>query len=377
VTRSRLVLAAWALTMATGVAGLVLMAGHWQGGDAFTPHSLVSLGFATVGALIMVRRPHRIGTLFMGFGIFAAIFGLLLQTCALVEQGAAAAGGVCADDSRLAPLLWPMSYLFFGSLFLVFPSGKLPSRRWWPITLLFFGSWSSAAVGGLVMGDKWFEEHFGFVIPIAVWSLAVVALAPLFRIRRADPIERQQLRILAYVIGLTLLLIGIGIPLDIAGQQDALNILNLLIFTNVVLGIPGAIAIAILRYRLYDIDVIVNRTLVYAGLTAILALSYLGIVVLLQRLLDPFTAESDLAIAGSTLAVAALFRPVRERVQMFIDHRFYRRKYDAGETLQGFSARLRDEVDLDSLAEQLVGVVSATMQPSHASLWLRSTGEAR
>ena len=351
-TRSRLVLAAWALTMATGVAGLVLMAGHWQGGDAFTPHSLVSLGFATVGALIMVRRPHRIGTLFMGFGIFAAIFGLLLQTCALVEQGAAAAGGVCADDSRLAPLLWPMSYLFFGS-------------------------WSSAAVGGLVMGDKWFEEHFGFVIPIAVWSLAVVALAPLFRIRRADPIERQQLRILAYVIGLTLLLIGIGIPLDIAGQQDALNILNLLIFTNVVLGIPGAIAIAILRYRLYDIDVIVNRTLVYAGLTAILALSYLGIVVLLQRLLDPFTAESDLAIAGSTLAVAALFRPVRERVQMFIDHRFYRRKYDAGETLQGFSARLRDEVDLDSLAEQLVGVVSATMQPSHASLWLRSTGEAR
>jgi len=375
--RSRVVLAAWVVTMAIGIAGLVLMLGHWRGGDAFIPHSLVSLGFATVGALIMVRRPHRIGTLFMGFGAFAATFGLLVQTCSLVGQGATVAGGVCADDSPWGPFVWPMSYLFFGSLFLVFPTGKLPSRRWWPITLLFVASWLFAAVGGLVMGDRWVEEHFGFVIPIAVWSLAVVALAPLFRIRRADPIERQQLRILAYVIGLSVLLIGIGIPLDLAGQQDALNILNLAIFTNVVVGIPAAITIAILRYRLYDIDVIVNRTLVYAGLTAILALSYLAIVVLLQGLLDPFTAESDLAIAGSTLAVAALFRPARAGVQTFIDHRFYRRKYDAGETLHGFSARLRDEVDLDSLAEQLVGVVSATMQPSHASLWLRSSGEVR
>ncbi len=142
-------------------------------------------------------------------------------------------------------------------------------------------------------------------------------------------------------------------------------------YFGITLLMPVAAAIAILRYRLYDIDVVINRTLVYVALTAILGLVYIGSIFVFQRALSPLTAESDLAIAGSTLAVAALFRPLRARVQRFIDRRFYRSKYDAQQTLDGFSERLRDEVDLDALGAHLQAVVARTVRPAHASLWLR------
>ena len=156
--------------------------------------------------------------------------------------------------------------------------------------------------------------------------------------------------------------------------EPVVGLVGALTFGWVVIGLPVAIEIAVLRYRLYDIDLVINRTLVYGSLTVALALVYFGSVVGLQRLLSPVVGDSNqFAVVASTLLIAALFGPLRRKVQSFIDRRFYRRKYDARRTLEDFSAKLRDETDLEKLGDDLVRIVRETVQPAHASLWLRST----
>jgi hypothetical protein len=220
------------------------------------------------------------------------------------------------------------------------------------------------AVGGAV----------GEVISAVVTSAVLVvfagiilsALSLVFRFHRAAGVERQQLKWFAYAAAF--------LGADVMLQFFVSGLLNSLLSTTVLLALCTAIGIAILRYRLYDIDVVINRTLVYGSLTALLAAVYFEGVTATQAILRTLTGQEEqpqLAIVVSTLVIAALFNPLRRRIQGLIDRRFYRRKYDARKTLEAFSAKLRDETDLDALSDDLVGVVRETMQPAHVSLWLR------
>jgi hypothetical protein len=204
--------------------------------------------------------------------------------------------------------------------------------------------------------------YLGQILEVSEGLLGVLVVASAFSVvlrqRRAVGDERQQLKWFTYAVGLV---VGAAVVSVVVTGGDASFALWL------TPAIPVAAGIAILRYRLYDIDVIINRTLVYGALTAILGVTYLLIVAVVSLLVG----ESNLTVAGATLAVAALVQPVRARIQGFIDKRFYRRKYDAERILEAFSARLRNEVDLDAMSADLRAVVRETMQPTHISLWLR------
>jgi hypothetical protein len=274
-----------------------------------------------------------------------------------------------------------------GLSLLLFPDGHLPSRRWRPVAAM-----SAVAILGFVatvLRPGPFDVPFDRVsnalgvpgmreainaLNGACWMLTWVALglgvrALALRLRGARGDERQQLKwvlTVSTVVGaVTVVLMGSWFiwPENVQWRMAVMG--------GAFIAFPLATGVAILRHRLYDIDVVINRALVYGTLTATLAGAYLGGVLVLQLVLRPLTQESSLAIAASTLAVAALFRPARSRIQAVVDRRFYRRKYDAARTHEAFSARLREEVDLDSLAAQLREVVGETMQPAHVSLWLR------
>jgi hypothetical protein len=204
--------------------------------------------------------------------------------------------------------------------------------------------------------------------------LLVAVISSVFvRLRRAVGAERQQIKWFAYAVAANA--IAVVVAYVIPGLIETPPWFEWVGFAlnNIVIpAIPIAIGIAILRYRLYDIDILINRTLVYGTLTAMLVALYFGVIVVLQRLFVLLTSQqSTLAVVASTLLIAALFTPLRQSIQSFIDRRFYRNKYDAGKTLEAFSAHLRDETDLDALSGDLVGVVRETMQPAHVSLWLR------
>jgi len=268
-----------------------------------------------------------------------------------------------------------------------------PSWRFVP----FWTRWLAAGWGVLTLAWLLFPDvpfnpsdpysmSSGWRLMIAAWYLVGVC-AQIYRYTRvSDPVERQQTKWVVY--GITLAVLGwtayMQAPdiLPALGRPGMARVLFQLvggpIFACALLLIPLSIMVAILRYRLFDIDVVVNRTLVYGSLTAVLVLIYLGSVVFLQGTLRALTGqESQLAIVASTLLIAAIFSPLRRRIQSLVDRRFYRRKYDAAKTLEAFSAKLRDETDLDALNDDLIEVVRETMQPAHVGLWLRPDLESR
>jgi hypothetical protein len=344
----------------------------------------------TVGAIVASRRPENlvgwllclsgVATSTSSFASEYAIYALLAETDSLPAGEAMA---------WIAAWMLPIMNGLQVSYLMLFPTGRLPSRRWrwlaWlTVTYILVGVILSAFSPGAYLGAlgpirnplgiEGFTQFYKAVLYTMSPALFIAVAFSLFiRLRRALGVERQQLKWLAYAAGglaVTVPLIIISIAIDTPRWYEWVASA---ISTAVTPGIPIAIGIAILRYRLYDIDIIINRTLVYGSLTVLLVALYFGGIVVLQRVFVTLTGQqSTLAVVASTLLIAALFTPLRRRIQSFIDRRFYRRKYDARKTLEAFSSRLRDETDLQALNEDLVGVVRETMQPEHVSLWLHS-----
>ena len=361
--------------------------------DRFPPPSgdvlLAFVSFLVVGVLIASRRPENpVGWMFCLIGL-ASVWEFFAQEYAfyaLVTQPGALAGGVWMAWTQV----WTATSLWALMLFalLLFPTGRLPSPRWRPF------AWSAAVafilVGVLLVFEPsrlqagvpnptGIERAAGLIqMSMNILFLAVLGIvlatagSVIVRFRRARGAERLQLKWLTYPVGLLATSAGVGLLNVQVLHNRIIEFVAAALGFVAIAAITAAVGVAILRYRLYEIDLIINCTLVYGSLTAMLALVYFGGVTLLQGILRTLTGqESTLAVVASTLAIAALFDPLRRRVQGFVDRRFYRRKYDAAKTLAAFSARLRDETDLEALSNGLVGVVRNTVQPEHASLWLR------
>ncbi len=361
------------------------------------------LAFPLVGALIASRRPENpIGWICLAVGIFWMLANL---SSGYGMYGLLVSPGTVPFPAAIGSVgewMWvPAVGLLSTYLILLFPDGKLPSRRWLPLAwlsgaVIFVVSAGFALSPGPVDGLPGIRNPFGLEeYPwVAGATLGIILLLPLCILASATSLvmrffgsegeEREQIKWLAFAASL----LGLGfstyaIPGTIwQGDAGGANPLWAKLLEDAVTlsfaGIPVAVGIAILRYRLYEIDLLINRTLVYGALTATLVAVYVGNVVLLQEALRALIGhESQLAVVASTLLIAALFNPLRHRIQAFIDRRFYRKKYDAAKTLEAFSAKLRDETDLAALRDDLVGVVKETMQPAHVSLWLRPDTAAK
>jgi hypothetical protein len=401
-TARRVAFASWVVSVFASLAALVFLAmgvgrstpgddfviGGW-GGLAFV---FAALAFGTVGALVSSRHPdNRVGWVFCVIGVAVAAGNLGYQYAdhALYVSAGLPAGELGAWSQNLTI---PPCFGLIAVALMVFPDGHLPSPRWRPAAVIALTGSAFESLGYAMRPGRLDAPFETVVNPVGVdgtfgpfnvissvgWplmglGLVLAAAAMRRRSKRATGLERQQLKWVAFASAIA----GVLIVVDIASFFLASDEADLNLLRTVTLGIafsiiPAAAGIAILRYRLYDIDVVINRTLVYGALTATLAAVYLGSVLLLQLLLAQFTQGSGLAVAASTLATAALVRPARARIQGTVDRRFFRRKYDATRTLDGFGARLRDEVDLETLQSDLRSVVVETMQPAHVSLWLRT-----
>ena len=364
-----------------GAAGIVL----------YAILDLVLLGFVALGILVVHHRPgNPVGWIIAGVGVPAVASGFLESygVYALFTEPGRFSGG--ETPAWLSTLIFiPVLFAAPAMLFLLFPNGSLPGRRWRLVFwLVILTTCSTMAGAGLnpVLNDAPFKgvanplgvdapralfetlSHIGW--PGMVASFLVAAFAMILRLRRSRSVERQQLKWITAAAAVIPLPSAAGVGSYYLGYETVGGLLATFSFLPVLF----AAGIAILRYRLYDIDVIVNRTLVYVTLTVALVLLYVGSVVSLQYVFRTLTGGgSQLAIVASTLAIAALFNPLRRRVQNLIDQRLYRRKYDAQKTLSAFSKTLRGETDLGALNAELLSVIRETMQPEPVSLWLRET----
>ena len=281
-----------------------------------------------------------------------------------------------AMQATLGSLVTFVGYMAWMLFFYLFPSGRfVPGwTRWMALSwVLFVSSWILTPFGP----PSWPPALFNVAI-LVLWGSFPVA--QLYRYARvSDATERQQTKWVVFgvavaVVGVLATIFTLGAAADLPPERVGPKMLSMLLMDAFMLFIPLSIGVAVLRARLFDIDVIINRTLVYGSLTAILALVYFGGVTMTQSVLQTLTGQGELpqlAIVASTLVIVALFNPMRRRIQAFIDRRFYRSKYDTRKTLEAFSARLRNETDLEALNADLVGVVRDTIQPAHVSLWLR------
>jgi hypothetical protein len=345
--------------------------------------------FSIIGAIIASRLPaNPVGWLFCAAACTIAVECLSAEYAIyalLARPDSLPLGEALA---WLAFWVWIPSIGCIVLSLLLFPNGELPSSRWrwlaWLTVLLTIAGAVWVALSPGVIGNLGFSRNplgieglprgykpVNTIMSALVFVAAVSTLG--LRLLRTRGIERQQIKWPAFVA----VVAGVGSVLYDTAISKAIGLRWLewagyVVVVAALVSFPISIGIAIVRYRLYEIDTFINRTLVYALLTAILAAVYFGAVVLLQRVFVALTGErSTLAIVASTLLIAALFNPLRRRIQAFIDRRFYRSKYDAAKTLEAFSAKLRHETDLDALSDDLVGVVRETMQPAHVSLWLR------
>jgi hypothetical protein len=356
------------------------------------------LAFPLVGALIASRRPkNAVGWLCLAVGLLWALSGV----CDYYGfYGAATPGSVPFPvvAAGISDWIWVPAIGLLGTyVLLLFPDGRLPSRRWRPLAwlsgavILLLSLGIMLAPGRLdnlagvrnptgIEGAEWLVAGAYALLPLLPLCMLASALSLLLRYRRSGGEELQQIKWIAFAASVVVVLYAVAMIASFVFPEEAwttagsvwwLNLLTYVVLASFTL-VPIAVGIAVLKYRLYDIDLLINRALVYGPLTAMLALVYFGGVVGLQATLRGLTSqESTLAVVASTLVIAALFNPLRRGVQGLVDRRFYRRKYDAAKTLAAFSATLRDETDLDTLANDLVEVARRTVQPAHVSLWLR------
>jgi hypothetical protein len=358
-----------AVTTAFVAATVPLSLGHEPLFDTVF-YGLQVLTLAAIGALVAARQTSNpIGWIFCAQGFIGGLLEFWGEGLEYHNVPMSTAG------EWIIQWWWVVDGAAYAVVFLLFPTGRLLSPRWRWVLWLLAGAVLLAVPGqslttrnptNPVTVDSPVVEtmlNAGLVLLLAGIAGAVAAL--FVRFRRASGLERLQLKALVFAGAVTLPSMALAAPFYYA------SVLVQIVIAVALLLLPVAAGLAILRYRLYNIDVVINRTVVYGALSAILAAIYLGSVLLFQLALSPFTEGSALAVAVSTLTVAALFRPVRARIQHVVDRRFFRRKYDANQTLEQFSSHLRDQVDLADIGTDLLAVVGETVQPTHASLWLR------